>query len=92
MCVLSCSCRAINRARVVLVPCLIVLVPYRASCFKPSSKPGLPTYHVVLKHVNYRIVLCRTTKNCAVLRADPLGPARFDISKLDILSIKPHRH
>ena len=90
MCVLSCSCRAINRARVVLVPCLIVLVPYRASCLivlvpyrasclKPLSKPGPSTYRAVLKPVNYRVVPCRVTKNRAVLRAGPLDPARFDI-------------
>ena len=67
MCVLSCSCRAINRARVVPVPCLIVLVPYRASCLivlvpyrasclKPLSKLGPSTYRAVLKPVNYRVV------------------------------------
>ena len=91
MCVLSCSCRAINRARIVLVPCLIVLVPYRAlclivlvsyraSCLKPLSKPGPSTYRAVLKPINYRVVPCRATKNRAVLRVGPLDPARFDIS------------
>ena len=74
-----CSCRVINRAHAVLVPCLIVLVPYRASCLKPLSKPGPPTYRAVLKPVNYRVVSCRATKNRAMLRVDPLDPVRFDI-------------
>ena len=66
---MSCSYRAINRARA---------VPYRVLCLKLLFKPGLSTYRAVLKPVNYRVVPCLATKNRAVLHAGPLSPARFD--------------
>ena len=62
-------------------PCRARAVPNRASCLKPLSKPDPSTYRAVLEPVNYRVVPYRATKNRAVLRAGPLDPARFDISK-----------
>ena len=49
----SCSCHAINRVRAVPNRALVL---YRASCLKPLSKSGPPTYRAVFKPVNYRIV------------------------------------